>query len=141
MERTLKPFNYIVPASRFPESIEVWDMNGQPKHKVAELPLADDVPMAFGSVRTGPRPVNWRADSDATLYWVEAADGGNSRTRAEIRDRLYILEAPFTGEPVKLLDLDLRFSGILWGTDQLAMPMGRWWPLPKQLLTKSFAGA
>ena len=50
---------------------------------VADLPLQDQVPMAFGSVATGPRSVQWRSDEAAELVWVEALDGGDGGAEAE----------------------------------------------------------
>ena len=49
-----RPFSYRVPASRFPRRIEVWDRAGKVVHQVAELPAQEEIPMAFGSVPTGP---------------------------------------------------------------------------------------
>ena len=72
------------------------------KTLLADLPLADDVPVAFGSVPTGPRSVSWRDDAPATLAWVEARDGGDAAAPADVRDELFMLDAPFTGDPVSL---------------------------------------
>ena len=64
-------------------------------HLVADLPLADSIPIKFGSVRTGPRSVSWRTDEPATLTWVEALDGGDAGRKTDERDALYQLRAPF----------------------------------------------
>jgi dipeptidyl aminopeptidase/acylaminoacyl peptidase len=130
-----RPFSYRVPASRFPRKIEVWDIAGNVVHKLADLPLQEEVPMAFGSVPTGPRAVTWRADVDATLAWVEALDGGDARKEAELRDRVFQLAAPFKAEPTVLTSLSTRYSGITWGTDQLALITERWW---KNRLTRTW---
>ena len=84
-----------MPVYRFPKKVEVWDLDGNVVHEVADLPLADGVPIAFGSVRTGRRDVGWRADADATLHWTEALDGGDAGAEAEARDRVDLLPAPF----------------------------------------------
>jgi dipeptidyl aminopeptidase/acylaminoacyl peptidase len=122
-----KPFSYTVPAWRFPLAVEVWDTDGKTVKTVAELPLADDVPVPFGSVRTGARRVEWRADADATLLLVEALDGGDAGAEAELRDRLSLLEAPFEADPRVLADIDHRFGGAYWGNDNLAYVFGWWW--------------
>ncbi len=122
-----KPFSYTVPAWRFPLSIEVWDTAGNKVKTVAELPLADDVPVPFGSVRTGVRQVEWRGDADAALLLVEALDGGDAGADAELRDRLSLLEAPFEADPQHLADIDLRYRGTYWGNDDLAFITGSWW--------------
>ena len=40
--------------------------------ELANLPLADDIPIAFNSCRQGPRSLGWRSDKPAELYWTEA---------------------------------------------------------------------
>ncbi len=123
-----RPFSYKVPVSRFPESVQIWSADGALVHSVAELPLADDVPVAFGSVRRGPRSVSWRQDADATVVWAEALDGGDAGAETELRDQLLMLAAPFDGPPTKLLALDHRFASVDWGSDDLAIAVGWWWP-------------
>jgi len=123
-----RPFSYLVPIDRFPHRIEVWDRNGAPVYSLADLPLAEEVPIAFGSVPTGPREPAWRADADATLSWVEALDGGDAGREAEERDRLFALDAPFDGAPVTLATLGQRFNGVQWGSGDLALVSSWWWP-------------
>src|SRR5215831_5636091 len=53
--RLHKPYSYQLPARAFPEDIEVWNREAQVEYTVANLPLADRVPLA--GVRTGPRSV------------------------------------------------------------------------------------
>jgi dipeptidyl aminopeptidase/acylaminoacyl peptidase len=127
VQEVRKPFSYTVPAWRFPLAIEVWDRGGRTVKSVSELPLADDVPVPFGSVRTGVRRVEWRADADATLLLVEALDGGDAGVEAELRDRLSLLAAPFEADPRHLVDIDLRYRGTYWGTDDLALISSWWW--------------
>jgi dipeptidyl aminopeptidase/acylaminoacyl peptidase len=127
VQKTHQPFSYTVPSSRFPLAVEVWDSTGKLVRTVAELPLADDVPVPFGSVRTGPRYVEWRSDTDATLLLVEALDGGDAGAEVELRDRLTLLAAPFDGKPQTLASIDHRFGGTYWGNDNLAYVMGWWW--------------
>ena len=77
MTQTLhKPYSYRVPASRFPVAIDIVDLKGDLVRRIADKPLAEDIPVSFGSTRVGPRSVNWRADTPATVFWVEAQDGG-----------------------------------------------------------------
>lgn len=127
VETVHRPFSYLVPVYRFPRRIEVWDPEGRVVRQVADLPLAEEVPIGFDAVPTGPRSVEWRADAPATLAWVEALDGGDPEAVAEARDRLYVLSAPFEAEPDSFLDLELRFSGVQWGDEDLALVHGRWW--------------
>lgn len=121
-----EPFSYLVPASRFPRTIQVLDRDGALVREIADLPLAEEIPTGFGSVATGVRSVSWRNDVDATLYWVEALDGGDARREAELRDRLFRLEAPFDGEAIQVMDLPLRYGGIRWA-DGFALLTESWW--------------
>ncbi|MBD3402668.1 prolyl oligopeptidase family serine peptidase [candidate division GN15 bacterium] len=128
VETIHRPFSYTVPASRFPLRSVILDMQGDEIFEIADLPLADQIPIAFGSVRTGRRSIDWRDDAGATVHWVEAQDGGNAAAEAEARDKLFMLPAPFTGEPIELMTVpDVRYSGITWGSDNLAIVTGWWW--------------
>ncbi|MFH1374106.1 MAG: prolyl oligopeptidase family serine peptidase [bacterium] len=127
VETIHRPFSYTVPVYRFPQRIEVWDLDGNIVFELADLPLAESVPMAFGSVRTGRRDAGWRADTDAMLHWVEALDAGDASAEAEERDRVYMLAAPFDSDPVPLITLSLRYDDISWGNDKLAIVTEWWW--------------
>lgn len=127
VEMIRRPFSYALPVSRFPLRTEVLDAKGEAVHLVADLPLADEIPVAFGSVRTGPRSVGWRADADAQLCWAEALDGGDAGFETGERDRVFLLSAPFRGEPRELMTLAVRYSGIMWGRGDLALLSEFWW--------------
>jgi dipeptidyl aminopeptidase/acylaminoacyl peptidase len=108
-----RPFSYLHPAQSFPKEIEVWDRAGKVVHHVASLPLEDHVPI--NGVMVGPRGVEWRPSAPATLIWVEALDGGNPKTKAEYRDRIVALAAPFSGAPKEIFKTEQRWQGILMG--------------------------
>ena len=122
-----RPYSYRVPIYRFPRRIEVWSTTGRVIHQLADLPLQEEVPIAFGSVPTGSRSVHWRADAPSTLVWVEALDGGDARVEASERDRVFAHAAPFRGQPSVLATLGLRFAGAAWGDDELALITETWW--------------
>ncbi len=122
-----RPYSYIVPASLFPQAIRIIDLNGNLVHKAADLPLADNRPTGFNATITGPRNHSWRSDQPATLYWVEAQDGGDPKAKAEIRDHIYQLAAPFAGTKQLLATLPLRYSGITWGNESIAWVYENWW--------------
>ncbi|WP_414631171.1 S9 family peptidase [Brevundimonas naejangsanensis] len=124
--RVKKPYSYVVPASLFPSDIIVTDLNGREAYRVADLPLRDNVPTPFDAVAPGPRSVQWRADADATLVWTEAQDGGDPRNAAEVRDRVFMLRAPFNDRPQVLIDLKERYAGTTWGRDDVAIVNSRW---------------
>lgn len=110
-----RPYSYSVTYTRFPTTVAVYDaITGNHQATIAELPLAEHIPTGFGSVATGPRSISWRTNAPATLTWAEALDGGDIRAEADLRDRIFMLEAPFTGDPTILTDLELRYGGISW---------------------------
>ena len=122
-----RPFSYQVPLSRFPVRYEVLNRQGQVVHELANIPLADDIPLAFDSVRPGKRSIGWRTDQPATLYWVEALDGGDASTPADYRDGVYTLAAPFDTSPTEIWRTTLRFSGLTWSSDNFAIASEAWY--------------
>jgi len=119
VERLHQPWSYLVGAWGFPVVMEVWDADGNVVRELADLPVADDVPIR--GVRTGPRSLNWRPLRPASLVWVEALDGGDPTREVQHRDRVLILDAPFDGDPRELATTEERFGGIAWGPDGLAL--------------------
>src|SRR5690606_355783 len=72
----------------------------------------------------GPRGYSWRSDRPASLMWVEALDGGDYHAKEmKYHDQVFMLEAPFTGEPAPFIATEKRFQGITWGNDNLAILM------------------
>ena len=119
VSRTLRPYSYLVPAGRFPKDIEVWNLRGEVVRRIAQQPLAENIPIR--GVRTGPRTVNWRPDVPATLWWVEALDGGDPKTKVDHQDHVVTLAAPFTREPAELVRLAKRYAGIQWDSGGRAL--------------------
>jgi dipeptidyl aminopeptidase/acylaminoacyl peptidase len=110
--RIKKPYSYSVPYYSFAHTLEIWDRNGKLVHLLADLPLADEVPVR--GVPTGPRSVGWRALKPATLIWVEALDEGNPEKKVPHRDKLMTLSSPFKEQPKDVLKIQHRYSGISW---------------------------
>ncbi len=128
VEKLETPFSYLVPYNRFPRTVEVLDARtGAAVHTVARLPLQENVPTGFGSVPTGPRSVQWRADAPSTLVWVEAQDGGDARAEAAVRDHVMVHAVPTRSAPRVLAALPLRYAGVYWGGDDLALVYESWW--------------
>jgi len=127
VNRIEQPFSYAVPVFRFAYTTEVWDASGKLQYQVVQQPVADNLPIAFDAVVTGRRSVGWRPDQAATLYWAEAADGGDPANKVAVRDQLFQLAAPFNAEPEKLLDLSFRFSYLLAAADGSLLVWERWW--------------
>lgn len=108
-----RPFSYLFPASRFPKTVEVWDASGSVVHTIAEIPLQDALPVQ--GVPTSPRSYGWIPTESAKLIWAEALDGGDPRNKADFRDRLMVLAAPFNSKPAELLKTQHRYQGRLFG--------------------------
>ncbi|XP_077219363.1 prolyl oligopeptidase family protein isoform X2 [Tasmannia lanceolata] len=124
-----RPYSFIVPCGRFPKKIDVWTNDGKFVRELCDLPLAEDIPIAFNSVRKGMRSINWRADRPSTLYWVETQDGGDAKVEVAPRDIIYTQSAELLeGEqPEVLHKLDLRYGGISWCDDSLALVYESWY--------------
>ncbi|HTV57331.1 MAG TPA: prolyl oligopeptidase family serine peptidase [Verrucomicrobiae bacterium] len=113
VERIHRPYSYIVPASRFPREVEIWDPEGQTALKVASLPLEENVPI--GGVPTGPRELAWHPNEPATLVWADALDDGDPKQKVPDRDKVMWISEPFRKEPTELARTEKRFAGIEFG--------------------------
>lgn len=108
--RLKKPFSYLHPYSAFPKATEVWDRSGKSIFTVVDSPLQDKVPIE--GVPTGRRSVRWVAGEADQLFWVEALDGGDPKTKVPHRDEISTLAAPFTDKPMSVTKTEHRFSGV-----------------------------
>ncbi|MEM7582332.1 MAG: prolyl oligopeptidase family serine peptidase [Acidobacteriota bacterium] len=140
VETLQRPFSYLRPARWFPTRVDVWGRDGKLVRTIAELPLRENIPVGYGSVETGPRSYSWRNDVPATLTWVEALDGGDAGKEAELRDRLFLLPAPFDSEPVAWVSLPHRFGGVSWSSDNLALVWSWWWKTRNMRVLKAAPG-
>ncbi len=111
--RIQRPYSYVLTSGAFPREVEVWDLQAKVVFKLASQPLQDQIPIE--GVPTGPRGYQWRPTEPATLVWVEALDGGDTRKKASVRDRVVLLKAPFQGQPRELTRTEHRFGGLIWG--------------------------
>jgi dipeptidyl aminopeptidase/acylaminoacyl peptidase len=117
--RVHRPFSYLHPVDDFPKEVEVWDAQGRVVHKLASLPLQDDVPI--DGVQKGPRRYGWRPTEPATLVWAEALDEGNPKKKVPHRDRVLMLDisrlttkAPADSTPKELIKTEQRLQGLQW---------------------------
>jgi dipeptidyl aminopeptidase/acylaminoacyl peptidase len=124
--RVKRPYSYIAPLFAFASETLVLDGRGERVHRVHDRAEVVLPPIGRDMVTTEPRGVQWRSDAPATLVWAEAVDGGDARSAAPVRDRVRMLEPPFTGRPRTLIEMDQRFAGIHWGRDDLALVHSRW---------------
>ena len=115
------PYSYLLPFPFFPERVEVVNLATGGSKQLVDKPLEDTIPNIHDAVAAGPRDFDWRSDAAATVFWVEAGDGGDPRKEAAVRDNLFLLDAPFEGTARKLAELPLRFRSMTWGTARLAL--------------------
>ena len=122
-----KPFSYLVPLNRFPMKTIAYTATGKEVQLVNNVPLSEVMPKGFMAVREGKRSMNWRADKPATLFFVEALDGGDPANEVTHRDALYTWDAPFNKAPELLTKTPQRFGGITWGDEETAIVYDQWY--------------
>ena len=108
-----RPFSYLLTANDFPTTVEVWDSEGKSVYKIAEVAAQDNIPV--NGVTTAPRSYEWIPTESATLIYAEALDGGDPKTKAEFRDKLMKIAAPFSSAPVEFIKIEQRFAGASFG--------------------------
>ena len=112
VNRIKRPYSYSVSYGGFAKSYEIWDMSGKLVKLLADLPSNEDVPI--NGVPKGMRSPNWQALKPATLVWVEALDEGDPEKNVPFRDRVLVLDAPFTAEPKEVFKTENRSAGMTW---------------------------
>ena len=128
------PYSYLLPFRTFPQRVSVINLKTGASTQLADKPLEDNVPIVRDAVAPGPRDYDWRADAPATLFWVEAADGGDPRKDSPVRDSLFLLDAPFESAPRKLADLPIRFRSMDWSNEHFALVEERRWKDRKRII-------
>jgi dipeptidyl aminopeptidase/acylaminoacyl peptidase len=128
------PYSYLLPFDMFAERITVVDLKSGNSKQLADNPLQDTVLIIHDAVAVGPRAFEWRSDAPATVFWVEAADGGDPRAEAPIHDKLFTSDAPFTEPPRKIAELPLRFTSMEWGNGQVAIVEEERWKDRKRIM-------
>jgi len=122
-----KPFSYLVPYRRFPSKTAVYSKSGKVVETVIEVPLIEDLPKGFMSVRTGKRDFKWRNDKPATLVYTKALDGGDPENKVEYRDEIFELENPYNGNGKSILKTINRIYKVEWGNNSIAIAHDYWW--------------
>lgn len=129
------PFSYLVPVRRFPTRTDVFSIDGKLVKTLADSPLQENVPYSPDGAPTGPRNYAWREDVPASVYYTEAQDKGDPKVKAEIRDRVYLIDAPFTAQPKEIYAAASRFRGFEWGNENTALANEYWWQ-SRKVITK-----
>ena len=122
-----KPFSYLVTYSRFPSKTTIYSKEGKLISNLIEVPLIEELQKGFMSVRKGKRNFSWRLDKPSSLTYVEALDEGDPSISVEFRDEVFEVDAPFDGDGKTIIKTINRFSGIDWGTENIAIAYDYWW--------------
>ncbi|KAL8527219.1 hypothetical protein ACS0TY_005192 [Phlomoides rotata] len=128
-----RPYSFNVPCGRFPKKVDLWTADGRFLREICDLPLAENIPITHSSVRRGKRSIQWRADKPSTIVWVETQDGGDAKVEVSPRDIVYteLAEPLENDQPMVLHKLDLRYGGISWCDDSLALVYESWYKTRK----------
>jgi dipeptidyl aminopeptidase/acylaminoacyl peptidase len=124
LRTAIKPFSYLVPATRFPSTIGIIPTNGGQENILTTLPSGENSPRGFDNVQNTDRNFDWRDDRPSTLTWCQPLDSGLMRKKQEYHDAVYTMDAPFTGSlqtAKELCRTQLRFQRIIWGNDSTAL--------------------
>ncbi len=121
IRKVKKPFSYTVPASGFPADMIITDINGKVIKQLADLPSSETAPAGYDNVQLIPRSFEWRDDEPATVVWCMPLDSGLIKNKAEYRDAVYALQAPFTGDAQLLFKTKMRYNNTIWGDAGLAI--------------------
>lgn len=135
IETVHTPFSYLVPVYRFPVRTDVFAIGGQLVKSLNDGPLQESVPYSQDGAPSGPRDFEWRDDAPASIYFTVAQDKGDPKVKADVRDRVFLTEAPFTAEPKPIYDAAFRFRGFTWGNANTALATEGWWQTRK-IITK-----
>ncbi len=122
-----KPFSYIVSYNRFPTNTTIYTKDAKKVKTILESPLLEELPSGRMSTKAGMRSLGWRSDKASTLVYAVALDEGDSKKKVDFRDEVFVLDAPFNGTPKSILKTINRYSGITWGSDELAIARDSWW--------------
>ena len=135
LETVHTPFSYLVPVYRFPLRTDIFAVSGQLVKTLNDGSLQESVPYSSDGAPSGPRDFEWRNDVPASVYYTVAQDKGDPKVKADIRDKVFLVDAPFTAEPTEIYAAASRFTGFTWGNNITALATERWWQTRK-IVTK-----
>ena len=131
-----RPFSYLVPYYRFAGETAIWSKSGKLVSKLIDRPVEEVRPKGFMATTREKRGFQWRADTPASITWIQALDEGDPEKIVPYRDALFELEAPFTGQPRQLLATQNRLQSVHWGNADHAIAEDYWFDNRN---TKSYA--
>lgn len=123
-----EPFSYLVPWQSFGEKTIIVNKEGTEIAVIEDKPASDNIPKGFMSTHPYKRSITWRNDKPSNLIYVQALDGGDAEKQVPFRDEVVELVAPFSVENGRVLIKTIqRYSGIDWGTDNIALAYDSWY--------------
>ena len=110
VERVQRPYSRLVPAYRFPSSIEVWDLaRGEQLYGSSVIGFGLD---ETERDKEDPRRLNWMGDGSNTLGYInKSRDAKGNRTY-----QWMAIAAPFEGQPWEVATGDRNFRSFGWTT-------------------------
>lgn len=127
------PYSFQVGYRQFPNSLELWDRNGQSIQVLEKkgLNVSDAKPDKETPAKEKRRGYAWRPDKTATLYWyednvVKADTLKKTKAKNKKYDRLVEWNAPFRDTVTKVIfQPEFKIKGIQWGNaDNLFIQTG-----------------
>ena len=112
IDRTDKPFSYLVPAGGFNSTIYITDMSGKLVKEIAKIPGSELAPSGYDNVLNAQRGHQWLNNQPATITWIEPLDSGLIKKNVEFHDALYALSAPFSGSAKQLVKTAMRMRNV-----------------------------
>lgn len=119
--RLTAPFSLRVKYYDFQQEVVITKLTDQSEKVIAVKNSGETRPAGPDSVTPGNRSYSWHPAKPASITWLSAADNGDSTQQADIRDELYMLDAPFGEQPVKLAETPWRIWDIDWVDDDTAL--------------------
>jgi len=111
--------SYLVTYRSFPKRVSVLARDGQEVYRLADLPMAENVPI--GGVLPGPRGVQWIPTEPHTLVWAEALDDGDPAAQVPHRDRLMVHDLAEKSPPSEWHRLEHRYRSTQFGDGDIAL--------------------
>ena len=112
LEKTDKPFSYLVPAGGFNATVSVTDISGKLIKEIVKLPSSELAPTGYDNELNAPRDYQWLDYQPATLVWIEPLDSGLIKNNVEFHDAVYSLAAPFNTAASLLVKTPMRIAGV-----------------------------
>jgi dipeptidyl aminopeptidase/acylaminoacyl peptidase len=111
VSRIERPFSRVVPASRFPSAVEIWELD-EGRRRYASRPIGFGLTEgAQGNPDDEPRRFAWSPGTPTTLGWIESEGGGDTGP-----ERWLALSHPYEAGPREVARSDSHIDHFGWTT-------------------------